>query len=100
MITQLRITDLNREVAHGIAVDGQYYFQSKRLMDAFGLADSPKEKAKAVDLILTFNKHLNGLQCDLMRVGFIRLDEPPPGATADIERAREKIYEITEKEMH
>lgn len=69
-------------------------------MDAFGLADRPKEKAKAIDLILTFNKNLNSLQCDLMRVGFIRLDESPPGATADIERAREKIIEINEKKMH
>ncbi len=84
MITQLRITDLNREVANGIATDGHYYFQNKRLMDAFGLADSPTKKAKAIDLILTFNKHLNSLQCDLMRVGFVRLDEPPPGAKEEV----------------
>lgn len=84
MITKYRITDLNREVAHGLTTDGYYYFQSMRLMDAFGLSDNPEEKAKAIDLILTFNRHLNRLQCDLMRVGFVRLDEPPPGS--DLER--------------
>ena len=80
MITKYLITDLNREVAHGLNTDGHYYFQSKRLMDAFGLSDSPAYKANAIDLMLTFNKQLNSLHCDLMRVGFVRLDKPPPGS--------------------
>lgn len=84
MITKYLITDLNREVANGIAVDGHYYYESRKLMDAFGLADSTADTAKAIDLILTFNKHLNSLQCDLMRVGFVRLDEPPLGATEQV----------------
>jgi len=85
MITKYRITDLNREVANGLTTDGYYYFQSTRLLDAFGLSDSPAEKAKAIDLILTFNKHLNSLQCDFLRVGFVRLDEPPPGSEPEQE---------------
>jgi hypothetical protein len=85
MITKYLITSLNREVAHGLNTDGYYYFQSKRLLDAFGLSDSPAEKAKAIDLILTFNKQLNSLQCDLMRVGFVRLDKPPPGSDPEQE---------------
>lgn len=80
MITKYLITDLNRELAHGLNRDGYYYFKSTRLLDAFGLSDSPTEKTKAIDLILTFNKHLNSLQCDLLRVGYVRLDHPPPGA--------------------
>lgn len=39
-------------------------------MDCFGLAYSPKESAEAIDKILTMNKWLRTLRCELLRVGF------------------------------
>lgn len=82
MVYSYDITHLNHEVAHGIETDGHYYFKPSTLMDAFGLATEPHEKATAIDLILTFNKELNALDCDLLRVGFVRLPEgsEPEGA--------------------
>lgn len=83
MVYSYEITHLNREVARGIEVDGHYYYTPSRLMDAFGLATEAHEKKTAIDLMLTFNKQLNALQCDLMRVGFVRLTHEQQPKTAN-----------------
>jgi hypothetical protein len=83
MLTPYRVTQLNRDVAKGIEAEGEYYFQPSKLMDAFGLAAEAHEATTAIDLMLTFNKQLNALQCDLMKVGFVRLpqgNEPHPNS--------------------
>ena len=53
---------------------GEFFFTSKQLMDCFGLAYTVEETRQAIDYMLSFNKWLKNLGCELRQVGFRELD--------------------------
>lgn len=67
------MTPLHHSITKGLQDEGHFYFTSQQLMDCFGLAYSTKESAEAIDKILTMNKWLRSLHCELLRVGFVAM---------------------------
>jgi len=71
---QVALTPLGHKVARGLEQQGEFFFTSQELLDAFGLAFSTKDTQKAIDALLTFTKELVPLQCHLRDIGFVEID--------------------------
>ena len=68
------LTPIHKEIAQALSDVGEFFFTSKQLMDCFGLAYTVEETRQAIDCMLSFNKWLTSLGCELHQVGFRELD--------------------------
>lgn len=71
---QVPVTALGQKLARGLEEQGEFFFSSQDLLDAFGLAFEPKDTYTAIDCLLTFTKELVPLECHLKNIGFVEID--------------------------
>lgn len=73
-IQAVTVSPLHHQVVQALEETGEFYFEPQVLLDAFGLAYERAHTQRAIDAILTFNKHMRQLRMQLSHVGFVEVD--------------------------
>ncbi len=68
------VTPLGRKLASELEERGEFYFSKMELLDAFGLGFTTQETQEAIDAVLTFNKELALLGCQLQKLGLVEIE--------------------------
>jgi hypothetical protein len=70
----VQVSELHRQLVQSLEETGEFYFEPKALMDAFGLAYERAHTQRAIDTILSFNKEMRKLRMQISHVGFVEVD--------------------------
>lgn len=73
-IQAVQVGSLHRQVVQALESHGEFFFEPKALLDAFGLAYERAHTQRAVDTLLTFNKEMHRLRMQLSHVGFVEVE--------------------------
>jgi hypothetical protein len=73
-MTAIEVLSMHKAIADNLTQAGEHFFKARELMDCFGLAYTAEETTQAISDILSFNKWLNSLDCQMQDIGFRELD--------------------------
>ena len=70
----IKLSPMHKELAQSLMDQGEHFFKGKDLMDAFGLSELPQDTQEAISNLLSMNKWMKSIDCQLLRVGFREID--------------------------
>ena len=72
--TAIEVLSMHKTIADNLTHAGEHFFKACELMDCFGLAYTAEETRQDISDILSLNKWLNGLDCQMQDIGYRELD--------------------------
>ena len=73
-MTAIQVLSMHKAIANDLTQSGEHFFKARELMDCYGLAYTAQESRQAISDILSFNKWLATLDCQMQNVGYRELD--------------------------